>query len=543
MLTLEDLLSRALPEHTVVLSGSDNLSVEVTWAAALRSRPPAFEGLKGGELALVSVRTLRQLDDRLPLSRLIEQIAGLGVSAVAVTGDVNNDAIAVADRLGLPLVHLPEDTSPRELEGRVTRAIVERRAELQTLGQDYYHQLLELVIAGRGPDAVLGRLADLTGRVAALEDSALQLISIAVPVVSSLDRRTVVDVLENSRQKDSSRLAGMAVNATEPPTLRIPFGDQGLARVVAPVATALGREGYLSLIGPGRSIGSIDRIAVSRAAAAIAIDFSRERSTRTDLDTRLAELMDELVAGTYSSEAAISGRAARLGLDLGKAWIPLALRATDEGGLATNRTLDRLLRREFQARSLLFAVHFGAQYVVCLLPGDVPARTIDQLVASLRASLASAGGHLAGATVRPAEGVSGIRDAIGVAFRSLDLSVRKNGADSFESLDDLTVNDLIVAIGPSPLLSSFCAKWLSKLEDYDRKNGTELIRTLAAYFESHHSPTEAAERLHLHRNTLLYRLQRIREITGRDPDDPDSSLALHLAIRVNSVLSPEKNPG
>jgi hypothetical protein len=249
----------------------------------------------------------------------------------------------------------------------------------------------------------------------------------------------------------------------------LPLGDNGVARFVSPIATASGREGYLSLVGPTRSLSSIDRVAVSRAAAAIAIDFSRERSSRGDLDTRLGELMDELVAGTYSSEPAVAGRAARLGLDLGVLWIPLALRAEDADGLPNNRALDRLLRRELQNRSLMFAAHFGPQLAVCLLPGDYSAKSVRELVEALRSGIAEIGGHLAGSAAAAAEGVAGIREAIGVAFRSLELSLRRNGPDSFDTLDELTVNDLIVALGPSALLSSFCLKWLGKLEDYDRK--------------------------------------------------------------------------
>ena len=64
------------------------------------------------------------------------------------------------------------------------------------------------------------------------------------------------------------------------------------------------------------------------------------------------------------------------------------------------------------------------------------------------------------------------------------------------------------------------------------------MRTLDAYLSVGCSPTAAAERLHLHRNGLLYRLQRIREVLPVDLDDPERRLALHLALRIGDVLEP-----
>ena len=63
-----------------------------------------------------------------------------------------------------------------------------------------------------------------------------------------------------------------------------------------------------------------------------------------------------------------------------------------------------------------------------------------------------------------------------------------------------------------------------------------LVKTLDAYFACLGSPTEAAERLHVHRNTLLYRLHRIQEIALIDLSDAETRLALHLSLRVSDVL-------
>jgi GAF domain-containing protein len=73
-----------------------------------------------------------------------------------------------------------------------------------------------------------------------------------------------------------------------------------------------------------------------------------------------------------------------------------------------------------------------------------------------------------------------------------------------------------------------------------------LVRTLEAYLRHAGSAPAAADELHIHRTTLHYRLDRIRAITGRDPDDGETRLLLHLGLgvaRLLGLLACEQNPG
>ncbi|HYS34984.1 MAG TPA: helix-turn-helix domain-containing protein, partial [Pseudonocardiaceae bacterium] len=81
--------------------------------------------------------------------------------------------------------------------------------------------------------------------------------------------------------------------------------------------------------------------------------------------------------------------------------------------------------------------------------------------------------------------------------------------------------------------------------EYDRQRVTDLIRTLDAYFETGGSPTYAAEKLHVHPNTVARRLDRIRELIGPDWQQPEQSLDIQLALRlsrIRHVLSERRNP-
>jgi DNA-binding PucR family transcriptional regulator len=70
---------------------------------------------------------------------------------------------------------------------------------------------------------------------------------------------------------------------------------------------------------------------------------------------------------------------------------------------------------------------------------------------------------------------------------------------------------------------------------YDAQRGTRLVETLEAWFATGGSVKEAAERLHVHPNTVVQRLDRIGELLGAGWRDPGRGLDLQLALRVHRL--------
>jgi DNA-binding PucR family transcriptional regulator len=90
---------------------------------------------------------------------------------------------------------------------------------------------------------------------------------------------------------------------------------------------------------------------------------------------------------------------------------------------------------------------------------------------------------------------------------------------------------LLSELARSPDLASF-EELVRPLVERDRERRSDLVRTLRAYFASGANASEAADQMFLHRNSMLYRLARIQELTGLDLKDPDASLALRLGLLV-----------
>jgi DNA-binding PucR family transcriptional regulator len=102
--------------------------------------------------------------------------------------------------------------------------------------------------------------------------------------------------------------------------------------------------------------------------------------------------------------------------------------------------------------------------------------------------------------------------------------------------DDLGVYRLLVGISDLGEVERFVQRWLGKLLEYDAQRGSELVRTLSHHLEHGGNYELTAKSLIVHRNTLKYRLQRIRQIGQVDLHDPETWFNLHLATRAWNTL-------
>jgi DNA-binding PucR family transcriptional regulator len=73
---------------------------------------------------------------------------------------------------------------------------------------------------------------------------------------------------------------------------------------------------------------------------------------------------------------------------------------------------------------------------------------------------------------------------------------------------------------------------VGQLRDYDTKHGTDLATSVRAYLDAFGDVRAAAADLHVHPNTLRYRVRRAQELTGLDLGDQASRLVVALALRV-----------
>ncbi len=547
MISVLDVLRQALPDGAVVAAGNDGLHREVTWASRLRPAPPAFAHLSGGELVLLPPNVLEMLDDQLSLEAAIRQLSAFGIAAIALTGDPSAAARAAADETSLPLIVLPANAEFGVLERNTSRYISERRREILRRGQEAGRQLMELAIAGEPLSALAAELSELSGRAVAFEGRDGRLLAFQ-PAASGLDVQAIEALLTETRGPAFNWLRMVAASSSAEPPYATHASRTGWSRVVSPVSSRDGLLGSVSIFAPEGNDQVEDGVYASRGAAACAVTMTREQAAAGARREIELNVLDEILDGALRSEVSLLQQIRRLGHDLDRTHCSIIARVDAAQGSPTRArdgrwsALEEGLNRAARALDarILWRVRNTSAEIVWPVNDEAELENVvRELRDGLNASLAISGSSevVSMGVGRIRGGLEGIRQSHQDARQALMIGRRLNGPGHVTLFEKLGVYRLIYAAEQLPELRTFQEEALGSLIAYDQAHGAELIRTLEAFFSANCSPKEAASLLHVHRNTVLYRLERIAEITGLDLNSSDVRLRLHLALHVRMALS------
>ena len=371
-----------------------------------------------------------------------------------------------------------------------------------------HERLTHVAVAGEGREAIAQAVHELTGCSVAVEDRYGNLRAWAGPGRP--------DPYPKASPAHRAQLLQRAAEKRGP----VRDGDRLLA-LASPREDVLG---VLALIDPEHKASGQTQVALEHGATVLAMELARLHSL-AETETRLRrDLVDDLLAG-IDDESAFA-RALLLGYDLERPHRVVVVDAEDR-----KAALFQAVRRAARDTGTGTLLGGRAGHVVVLSDAEPPWEAFRQaVVAELR------GGHcrvgVGGRTASPADIPRSWREA-SFALR-MQQSVR--APDQASVFDDFGVFRLLVGVENLEGVERFVEEQLGPLLEYDAHKGSELVVTLGTYFESGRSYDLAIKSLNVHRSTLKYRLQRIREISGHDLTDAGDNFSLQLATRAWRTL-------
>ncbi|WP_369144316.1 helix-turn-helix domain-containing protein [Streptomyces sp. R44] len=302
---------------------------------------------------------------------------------------------------------------------------------------------------------------------------------------------------------------------------------------VAPVIAGSEDLGGLVIRAAGGLTGEDERL-LELAAQSVAFLLLMRRSTAVAEGPVRDELLDDLIADPPHAPQQIAQRARRLGVELRKPHVLVLARP--EGGE--------------QGRAVVWASSYAYRLsglktvqggcIVLLLPGIDASAAAKAVAAELSPLL----GHpVSVAAAGPAQSPDGVGRMHQEAGRCLDAMSALGGTGSAASVQDLGFLGLLLSDDND--VDGFVEAAIGPVLDYDAERFTDLTHTLEAYFASGGSPTNAAEALHVHPNTVSRRLERIGELLGPEWQKPGQVLEVQLALRLQrtrEVLARGRGP-
>lgn len=521
--SVRNILTLLASRDAELVAGAEGLERRVTWACRMRTRLPAFESIHGGELALLTLSQLRRIGE--PLPRLIKSLHSEGVAAIAVAAPsleiLDPEAATAADQLRLPLILLPASASLELIEREVITFVVSFRGDMERKATEISRQLMQLSVQGAGIQGIIEHLALICQKWAVVADAGHIIRYQAAPPATE----------------------PLALPTTLSDTA---FSQRGLAHITAPILIRHEVVGYLALVAQENKADYLERIILGQVVPILALEFAREKE-RSEVESRYQlEAFMDVLQGTYRQPEEMLIRARVLGYNLTLPQVVVIFEVSPtEPAYAPGSPQAQWGRR--LRDELLLAWPEGwivaeTSRVVALLPINVAStseeeQNIQNRLERVRARMQQHEQRppFSGGLGRIAKSLPEIPQAYREAQQALEIGRQLFGGEKLHSFASLGIYRLLFHLDGNNELKQFYQETLGPLLNADTRGDGALIDTLEGFFRYNGNLSEAARAMHLHRNSLLYRLGRIEEIVGHSLEDPEFRLALQIALKIHHL--------
>lgn len=540
VISVEDVRKLALPLGTRVIAGDGLLNRQVTWTTILYPENPVpTTAPQEGEIVLVAPlgsgqpRIINDVD-------AIRWASDMKAAAVVLSDNASPTAIAEAKAYSIPVLALPPGNRIRMVERAIVSLLVDRKGQIERRGTQIYRQLTQISSRNEGMPELINAMARLTNKAVIIQDKRLRILysTVQPQLVAQWD-----DIETFLKKEDNLPIEFQdrhRVSEVDTAVVMQSLPTPGLARLVSPVITKDIGRGYLTIVGHDEDLDDIDLLVCEHGAAACALEMAKAKAV-SDTEKRLrGTFLDRLLIGDVSQQEAIR-QGERFEHDMMQTHIAIVLSWQGENTPSTRR-LETLVNATISAQKAAALVwQREREQEVLVFHATSPKDPIDS---SLKLANAFSKDirrqfpqhKVAVGLGQAARDINAWRTSYRDATQALELAVRLQ-AETPLYIGDLGVYQLILSLSDREKLKEFCERTLGTLIEYDMRQHADLIKTLEAFFNCHGNLSQTAEALIVHRNTLLYRMNRINEIAEIDLNRPETRLALHLALTIRRLLA------
>jgi sugar diacid utilization regulator len=422
------------------------------------------------------------------------------------------------------------------------RAVQHENALLRELVTVYQH-LTGLTLQDADVSTVARLLAERTNATVAVVSRGLDVLAAASADASE-------DVAEYVRAYLASPRLAAVLNSTAQTrrSLRLPDVGDAAGVIVAPILVGDDVPAYLMTFGSDRQGDDMSLLITEHAATICGVILGRERVVAAAARQVRDDLVEGLLIGGGRDNGEVARWARHLGYDATREHRILAVTFEAAGPARPAGAATAIRNRVAAAIDHFFTTR---------VPGAITSVRDDEVVIVLPETAdqhpgADAGRLGSGCLARMRDmfpeavitiGIGGIcRDpadiarSYGQARRTIDAVLRLGRRGQVVAFEDLGVHRLLLQVPDLAELRSFAAEILGKLSGQERQRGAELLATLACYFRENSSPQRTARSLHVHPNTVAYRIRRIQEITGIQLDNYRDRLMAQVALEIIDAL-------
>ncbi|MFB5662826.1 PucR family transcriptional regulator [Alteribacillus sp. HJP-4] len=529
-------------EEAKIVAGADGKDTKVR-NVNMMDAPDISSYLQANDLLVTTAYHFK--DDTFLLLDLIQHMsregcAGLGIKTKRFLNEIPQDALQLAEMLNFPIIDLPSKTSLSSIVNQILSSILNMRTNELQQAINSHQKFTEHIMSGKGLKTLLIQISEIAGHHVLLLDPHTKLLH------SSHDYTSIQQEIEELNTKGFQ----LFLPRTTFTSFSIFTKQQVQTVAVFPIYTHQKNRGILVVLGELDYTDSGAVLSIEQATNVIAFELMKENALKQQAQRAKNEFFINYLDGAFSSNEEITNRAKEFGIihDHKYTCIVGKLdRDTSSLSFATHQreTDDVFEFVEGELSDFPFSPHFftkGDSVVIVAVMNDSSPQAYSDIQAAMLNIQQRVGTyfqrHVSFGVSSTAPQFTEVKHAVTEAEDTLQtgyLSGKKSFIQTYQTKD---IAELLRII-PADELKKFYSYTLQKLAQPAHQDD-HLLHTLFVYLETHCQISETAKRLYIHRNTVIYRLEKCEELLqGASLKDPDTTLRLRLAFRIQHTL-PEK---
>jgi purine catabolism regulator len=547
-LSVRTVLQMDCLQGATVVAGRDGLDRIVSRLNVMEV-PDILPWVRPHELMLTTGYPLRGVAETLPA--LVRELAdrglvGIGVKLGRYLDELPAAMLAEAERVGLPIITLPDGVGFADVINQVLSAVLNRQAAVLSRAEEVHRALVDIVLTGGGLQMLCAELVGILSGAAMVTSTDGRVVASYGPD-GELDAALALDCFDASgRFLVESEPVGTRAGGTRASGAG-PLTDAHARRAVVRIVAGSLDQGRLVAFSAQRELTGDDVHILERAATVAALAITKAHAVSAVESKYQADFLRDALAGRAGEAEHVVAHAHSLGWDIGRPMVVVV--AESDPSSTPNHLAPEELRplqerfatawaqvvRQRDARAPV--VGFSQEVVTVLgVPRDADSESITRIVRDLVRHISGDGGggrrSFSTGISRPVSSPDELPGAYEQARKAVSVGRQMAGPSALTHFDGLGIFRLLTLVPDTAELRSFAAEALGELIANDTPENADLRMTLSVLLDTNLNVAETARILHFHYNTLRYRIVKLERMLGPFTSDPNLRLTLSLALLV-----------
>ncbi|MBD7908599.1 PucR family transcriptional regulator [Sporosarcina gallistercoris] len=560
MLKVKDLLTIKAIDGLQVVAGHAGLDNQISLVNIMEN-PDGFDWLSPNELLLSTGYIFK---DNVELqNRIIQELSEINCSGLIVKtkryfDKLPDNMIEKANEFGLPLLELPYSYTLSNVISIINEKASGRYDLLNRKTLDIHNLFFKTSLEGGGLSLIASTLAEAIENPILIVDQDWRYLTSAEAGGNPVPMADYLFLSKSAPLFDESFIRQIPKNfSTMKRSIKRSFTTDETSIVcrILPIAVSNNVYGYIIVWQTMRDLLEFDYIVLEQASTIMALERIKAKEIEeVKLEIR-QDFFDDLLAGKIKSETTLQTLCDLHGMNAQYRYYCMVINIKPseveqyEDMIIWKYKMEKIAKKcvdvvnsqSYKAKGEI-TCFFRSNRIIVLIgqKEDSPADSIATIKAfahGLHHSLSEKIKERCMIGIgRQVKGISSLHKSFSEANEMIRLTQQLNEKSDVAHFEDYAVYHLLDSNIKEQALEDFFEKCLGPLLAHDQENGTAYIETFEYYFANNANVTETSKAMFIHRNTLIYRIERIQEILGLDIKHSEDVLRIQIALKIFRIL-------